>query len=141
MKKQIRTQTIKTEVFVTIDGKEFTDETEALNHERKLLSSNTKSIELIIEILKELSSDSVHELVEILYRGGYIENIGIVKSVDHYGGEGEGETYYDVFHLIDQNLFIKISGYYASHCGVEYYDGFDSIKKVEPKEKTITVYE
>jgi len=67
--------------------------------------------------------------------------LGKIEKVEHYGGEGEGETYYDVLHFVDHDIYIRIDGFYTSYDGVSYYDKWNCCKEVRPKEKTITVYE
>ena len=65
-------------------------------------------------------------------------NLGDVKCVDSYGGEGQGETYYKVYHFKNHDVYIRIDGFYQSYNGAE----FDNPPyEVKPKEKTIIVYE
>lgn len=65
------------------------------------------------------------------------------KSVDSYGGEGCGDTYYNVVQFRDTSnpddaiVTVKLNGFYASHYGTDYHD----YNFVEPKQKTITVWE
>lgn len=59
---------------------------------------------------------------------------------DNHGGEGQGDDYWSVYKFFDaegHQCFVKFNGYYASYSGSDYYEFFF----VEPKEKTITVYE
>lgn len=65
--------------------------------------------------------------------------LGVVERVDHYGGEGQGELYYDVLYFKDFDVYVKIRGYYYSYDGIEYYD--DAISEVKPVKKEITVFE
>lgn len=60
-------------------------------------------------------------------------------EVDHYGGEGQGDTYYTVFSFEKngEKIFIRFDGWYESHNGSE----FNDYRIVTPKQKTITVYE
>lgn len=62
-----------------------------------------------------------------------------IKQVDSYGGEDMGSDYWAVYSFGKDNekVFVKFYGWYASHVGSE-YRGYVF---VEPKEKTITVYE
>lgn len=70
-----------------------------------------------------------------------------VTLVEHYGGEGCGDTYYDVFKiqevLNEHNCaYFKVSGYYSSYNGTDYCDDiYGSSALVKPVEKTIIVYE
>lgn len=63
------------------------------------------------------------------------------EEVDQYGGEGQGDTWYSIKYFKDHNVYIKVTGYYQSYNGTEFYDGWDSCKEVLPRQKTITVYE
>jgi len=92
--------------------------------------------------LKELSG-SVNEAREILeYPDEETEKIfGKIESIDSYGGEGQGETYYNIFFFPEHDVYLRIDGFYSSYEGVDYIEGWDSISQVKPKQKTITVYE
>lgn len=72
------------------------------------------------------------EILESLELGEYTE-------VDAYGGEGQGDNYWKVLHFPKFDYYIRADGWYAS------YNGSDMTSSewyfVEPKEKTITVYE
>ena len=64
------------------------------------------------------------------------------RSVSFYGGEDCGSDYWNVIEVRladnpDETLFVKISGWYQSYAGAE-YSGW---KFVQPKQKTVTVYE
>ncbi len=63
------------------------------------------------------------------------------KEIDQYGGEGEGNTWYSIKYFPEYNLYLKVEGFYQSHNGTDFYDGWDSITEVKPVAKTITVYE
>ncbi len=65
-----------------------------------------------------------------------LRQLGKFECVEQYGGEGEGDTYYSVYHFIDHDVYIRFDGWYASHYGSEYKEMFE----VRPVEKTITVY-
>lgn len=65
-------------------------------------------------------------------------DLGEVKLVDQYGGEGQGETYYNVWHLVEHDVYIRVDAFYSSYGGPD-YDGYD-FTEVKPVEKTITVY-
>ena len=67
--------------------------------------------------------------------------IGEYKQIEQYGGEGEGETWYVVYHFVEHDVYIRVDGFYQSYNGTEFYDGWDCCREVRPKEKTITVYE
>ena len=61
--------------------------------------------------------------------------------VDSYGGEGRGDEYWSVYKFTDNNtgeeVYVKFDGWYQSYNGAEYENCF----VVQPKEKTVVVYE
>lgn len=61
------------------------------------------------------------------------------EIVADVGGEGEGETYYKVYKFTKggEDYFVKFDGSYYSYDGATY----DDYCFVNPKQKTITVYE
>ena len=62
----------------------------------------------------------------------------IVKSEERFGGEGQGDAYWEVFSVTPNNeepVYVKFDGWYASHHGHE-YDG-DDFTIVQPKEVTV----
>jgi len=64
------------------------------------------------------------------------------RSVYSYGGEDCESDYWNVIEVRlsdtpDETLFVKILGWYQSYSGADYYDW----QFVNPKQKTITVYE
>lgn len=61
------------------------------------------------------------------------------KFVDSFGGEGMGDDYWSVYSFFkgEEKVYVKFHGWYQSYNGAEYTDWFF----VEPKQKTITVYE
>lgn len=63
--------------------------------------------------------------------------LGKIKTVDHYGGEGQGENLYTVWHFVDHDVYIKAEGYYQSYDGGYYTSGWLIVR---PEQKTITVY-
>lgn len=80
------------------------------------------------------------ELVDDTPEGWANMNVSF-EFIDHYGGEAQGSDYWTVYKFTDNNtgeeVYIKFDGWYASYNGAEYTDCF----VVQPKEKTITVYE
>lgn len=62
-----------------------------------------------------------------------------VKSMEHFGGEDMGSTYYNVVkftNLEGDTAYLKFDGWYASHEGAH----FEAASIVWPQEKTIVVY-
>lgn len=71
--------------------------------------------------------------------GKELQSMGVAyTSVDSYGGEGEGDTFYHVwqFDKDGETVFWKFDGWYASYSGAEYQNNF----QVEPKQVTKTEY-
>lgn len=62
-------------------------------------------------------------------------------EVEQVGGEGEGDHWHSVKYFPDHDIYIKVTGFYQSYDGTEFYDGWDCCKEVRPQEKTITVYQ
>ena len=62
-----------------------------------------------------------------------------IKSVEQYGGEGQGETFYNIFKYTfedGEETYIRFDGWYASYHGAEYQDAYI----VKPVEVTVTQY-
>ena len=61
----------------------------------------------------------------------------IIKSEDHYGGEGQGDDYWDVF-SVEHNAeitYFRLDGWYSSYDGDTYNDPYKFIKvKKVPKQ-------
>lgn len=93
----------------------------------------------VIEKLKELYED-VDDLAYD-HNPKEIIGVGILKEVKQKGGEDQGSEWYSIKHIPEQNIYIKVEGYYTSHHGTDFYDGWDCCKQVNPKEKTIIIYE
>lgn len=58
----------------------------------------------------------------------------IIRSEDHYGGEGRGDEYWDVFSVENngEKTYFRLNGWYASYEGATFDDPFDfeKVKKV-----------
>lgn len=61
------------------------------------------------------------------------------QSVDHYGGEGQGEDYWTVYEFTKdgETVYLKWQGWYYSYEGTT----FDSVSEVKPVERVVTFYE
>ena len=57
------------------------------------------------------------------------------------GGEGEGDEWYSVKYFPQHDVYIRVDGWYQSHNGTEFYEGWGCCSEVRPQEKVITVYE
>ena len=102
--------------------------------------SNTKNI--VLEYLNSNKDVAEHILTnsQLYFEYDYSEDLPFsYKCVDSYGGEGCGDNFYTVIQIQDdeEEIFVKFKGWYSSYNGVEY----ESWKFVQPKQKTITVYE
>lgn len=105
-------------------------------------------IDAAISTVEVESPGSIYDILESLEYGDELpESNYEVTLVEHYGGEGSGDKYYDVFTVVDKaddnNLtYFKVEGYYSSYNGTDYPDDiYGSSKLVSPREKIITVYE
>lgn len=65
--------------------------------------------------------------------------LGEIKEVEQHGGEDQGSDWYSIKHFVDHDVYIKTSGWYASHHGTDFEEGIGEI--VKPVKKTITVFE
>jgi hypothetical protein len=71
---------------------------------------------------------------EEIYGDGIVELAsGTAKTVDSYGGEGKGDTYWVVFQVGDK--FYRVDGYYSSWEGTNW----DSAEPYEVKPVEVTV--
>ena len=101
------------------------------------------------ELLDNFDSDTINGFFESCYEDNYygeqedkdaLTAAGIaVELIDNYGGEEQGSQYWSIYKFTkgDESVFVKFNGYYASYVGSE----FQEFMFVEPKQKTITVYE
>ena len=62
-------------------------------------------------------------------------------EVAQKGGEGEGDEWYSVKYFPQHDVYIRVDGWYQSHNGTEFYEGWGCCSEVRPQEKVITVYE
>jgi hypothetical protein len=65
---------------------------------------------------------------------------GEVKTIERSGGYDEGSNWHRIYEFADHGVYIKVNGYYYSHDGTYFEDGWDSVSEVEPSQKIITVY-
>lgn len=68
--------------------------------------------------------------------GDELAKLGSFECVEHYGGEGQGDVSYSIYHFKDHDVYIHFDGWYTSHEGSEYSDCFE----VEPYQVTVTQY-
>jgi len=69
--------------------------------------------------------------------------LGICKHISEAdsGGEDEGSDWQRVYHFVEHDVYVKVTGYYQSYNGTEFYDGWGCLSEVKPSQRTITVYE
>lgn len=103
------------------------------------MSQSKKTYEEILAILK----DKIDLVDDFAYGEFYPEELGLgtIEEVHQQGGEGEGDYWCSVKYFKDHDIYIKVYGYYSSYHGTDFEPWDGSCSKVEPKEKTITVYE
>jgi len=91
----------------------------------------------IIEKAKEIYKDNISDFAY----GPTPDVGGLVLEVNRTGGMDEGSNWSRTYHFTEHDVYLKVSGYYQSHYGTDFDNGWDSVQEVRPKEKTITVYE
>jgi len=74
------------------------------------------------------------------YDTNVVPNIGTFVEVEQVGGEGSGDHWHSVKYIKELDMYIKVTGYYASYDGTS-FNGWEDAEEVKPQEKTITVYE
>lgn len=91
----------------------------------------------------EKSEQMMLEDCDTEFESGYakeLEEVSITyKKLDQRGGEDQGSEYYTIWGFTKggESVTVKFDGYYQSYNGAE----FEDWSFVEPKQKTITVWE
>ena len=67
-----------------------------------------------------------------------LSKLGNFELKEQFGGEGDGDRYYSVYHFQDHDIYVKLSSFYSSYDGVDYDD--ISYYNVEPVEVTKIEY-
>lgn len=80
-----------------------------------------------------------------LYGEEDFEKLGLGKIEEKedgaQGGCDKGSHYERVYHFVDHDVYMKITGYYQSYDGVTFDGSFeDCATEVRPQQETITVY-
>lgn len=106
------------------------------------MSQSKLNYQEIIDKLQELNIPiedfAFNEVDQNILSGFYIA----FDEIHQQGGEGEGDHWESVKYFPEQDIYIKVIGFYQSYNGTEFYGGYkDCCSEVRPKEKTITVYE
>ena len=84
---------------------------------------------------------SVSQSRYLLYNGAEDNIAGPNEQVHSTGGEDRGSDWTRTYHFTDHDVYLKVTGYYQSHYGTDFDDGWNCVKEVKPVQKTITVYE
>lgn len=108
---------------------------EHLDIEESLFMYEEVAGHTIIDEINELKKDNISE-GDLQTLEEFSEILSDCKSVEEYGGEGQGDDYYQIYHFPKLNLYIKFQGWYTSHDGAEYQECLE----VEPKEVTLIQY-
>jgi hypothetical protein len=92
----------------------------------------------IVAVLEELEITP-----ETLYNEDYdVEaleaRLGKMDNVYHYGGEGQGDTFEDVYHFIDHDVYIEADACWVSHDGIYWYSA--EFYEVKPEVVQVTKY-
>ena len=76
-------------------------------------------------------SDDGYERLKEIYT-----QFGTIEISDDFGGEGQGDDYWLVYHFVDHDVYIKFEGWYASSVGSEFNEKYE----VSPEQVTVTQY-
>jgi len=94
--------------------------------------------EVYNKLYKEWTDLGYHERTKI---DEFLQSINLeFVGIEQVGGEGEGEHWHKVFHFPAHDVYLKVTGYYASYDGTTFH-GWQDVAVVRPEQKTITVYE
>lgn len=96
------------------------------------------TFEEIVKILKEKFEISEVAHGDFGDTDNFVEEIGISKEVDSYGGEEQGSEWYSVRYFPEHDVYIKIEGWYSSYEGT-YFDDSEYLE-VFPTEIIVKKY-
>jgi len=105
---------------------------------QELFKAQNSEFDTFYEFVDDQMTDNNPVMLKI------VDALGKVQQIYQEGGSDQGSRWESVMHFIDQNVYIKICGYYSSYEGVDFgSDLWDSTVffEVFPKQKTITIYE
>jgi hypothetical protein len=96
------------------------------------------SYQEIIEILKE----KIESVDQFAYSDYNREELGLgpITEVASGGGMDKGSDWFRVLYFTDHDVYIQVAGFYSSHHGTDFDEGWDSLSNVKPQEKTIIEY-
>lgn len=84
------------------------------------IKAKLEELEIDPEQLEKIEDEDTDD--EELDKKGLEMILGKFKIVDSYGGEGEGEQYYKVYHFLAHDIFIKTDAIWISYDGID-WDG------------------
>lgn len=105
---------------------------------QELFKTQNSEFDTFYEFVDDQMTDNNPVMLKI------VDALGKVQQIYQEGGSDQGSRWESVMHFIDQNVYIKVCGYYSSYEGVDFgSDLWDSTVffEVFPKQKTITIYE
>ena len=105
---------------------------------QELFKAQNSEFDTFYEFVDDQMTDNNPVMLKI------VDALGKVQQIYQEGGSDQGSRWESVMHFIDQNVYIKVCGYYSSYEGVDFgSDLWDSTVffEVFPKQKTITIYE
>lgn len=93
------------------------------------------------EDFEPLPEDTTWEEVEVRMKK-YVSQFGLgaCEFKASHGGMDQGSDWWKIWYFPKHDVYVKAKGWYQSHHGVEFYDGWDGVFEVHPAEETIIVY-
>jgi len=104
---------------------------------QELFKAQNSEFDTFYEFVDDQMTDNSPVMLKI------VDALGKVQQVNQEGGSDQGSRWESVMHFIDQNVYIKVCGYYSSYEGIDFgSDLWDSTVffEVFPEQKTITIY-
>jgi len=88
-----------------------------------------------------LGSDSTYQ-EDIARDKRYVDTqpLGRTEQMASNGGMDKGSDWWRIYHFVKHDVYVKVSGWYASHDGTHFEDGWGSCKEVHPNEVTVIEY-
>ena len=66
--------------------------------------------------------------------------VGRAVQMASNGGMDRGSDWWKVYHFVKHDVYVKVSGWYASHDGTHFEDGWDACTEVQPQEEIVIRY-
>lgn len=96
----------------------------------------------VIEIIKELLYNEV--TIDAFMEGAFMNplpDVGEWKIVYNEGADGaERLSVQQIIHFVDQNVYLRATGYYTSYEGYTFDQNIKTLEEVYPEEKIMIVY-